>query len=74
MKMDQVESDYLEMAVSVSQIDPAAADYLLSGAMALPYFELTGDLASAFFWSTTPQGISYWSHIYKQLAKRQCPR
>jgi hypothetical protein len=60
---------YLDLAVRVAEIDPAAADYMLDGATKLTSFSPQTTLINAFFWVGTPQGCRFWANIHAQLAK-----
>jgi hypothetical protein len=60
------EDEYLELAVKVAEINPAAADYMLAEPV-----NLCSDLRSAFVWGCTPQGHRFWSGIEAELASRE---
>ena len=60
---------YLQLVENVRTIDPEAAEYMVLCAPHLNRFAFYGDLPSAFMWSDTPQGYTYWSELNKKLAK-----
>ncbi len=59
--------EYLTLVSKVAEVDPIAAEYMLHGARNLRSFNEDGLFLSCFVWSDTPQGASYWVHIYNKL-------
>jgi hypothetical protein len=58
---------YLDLAVRVAEIDPAAADYMLDGATKTIGFEPSTRISGAFAWAATPQGHQFWQNLSRRI-------
>lgn len=70
--MREFTEEYRELVEKVRAIDPAAAEYMLTGALDLPSF--SGDaqrLDEAFIWSHSPHGHKYWQGIYGTIIDKE---